>query len=288
MTRLALIASLLTVVVSGCIDRTRVNPNCEWTRDTVFPIDAHDAAHQQHLIDDAQLAEELATRYADAEAERRFGFQGHGGLIDGGHVRSDCMARLVSAIGNNHSVTPEQVDAARAHRDWRFDLGVAALFLPLYWFGATAVSGRLARRFSSDQLNVRIIATGLASLVVSFLGLLAGQLWSGAWEAIRVGNGHIGGLRRASRIHPWGDHIGVVFVGAAVLFCLVARSSDRVSKVFPTVAAMLACTVLAIAFAATFVQDAIGYAAAAVVIGGINSALWLSGRRGAGIEKDPA
>jgi hypothetical protein len=271
---------LLMVVLTGCIDRDRVNRHCEWTGDTAFHIDPRNGAHQQHLVHDAQLAEDLAVRYADAEHLRRFGYDGHGGLIDKGGVVGDCMARLVSTIEEHHSVTPEQVYAARAHRDWRFDLAVAALFIPLYWFSSTVVSGRLARRFSSDRGAVRIVATGLTSLVVSFLGLQAGQLWLAAWETIRVRNGHIGAFRRASWVHPWGDHAGVVFVGAAVLFWLIALSSDRIPKAFPAGAAMLACTVLAVALAATFVQYATGYAIAVVAVVAINSALWFAGRLG--------
>ena len=156
--RAAVVAWLLIAALPGCIDRDRVNTNCEWMGDTRFPIDSRNAGHQDHLVRDAQLAEELATRYADAEHERRFGYGGHGGLIDNGRVHHDCLARLVAAIQTNHGVTSEQVRAARAHRDWRFDLAVAALFLPLYWYGATVVCRGLARRFGSDEPRVRIVS----------------------------------------------------------------------------------------------------------------------------------
>jgi hypothetical protein len=46
----------------GCIDRNRVNTACKWTGDTAFPIDPQNRVHQQHLVADAQLAEELAIR----------------------------------------------------------------------------------------------------------------------------------------------------------------------------------------------------------------------------------
>lgn len=278
--RLALAAWLLIAALAGCIDRDRVNPNCEWTGDAAFPIDSHDAADQDHLVRDAQLAEELATRYADAEHERRFGYSGHGGLIEQGRVYRDCMARLVARIQTNHGVTSDEVQAARAHRDWRFDLPVAVLFLPLYWFAATVVCRGLARRFSADQPRVRIAATGLTSLVVGFLGLQAGQLWTAAWETVRVGNGHIGGFRMASRLHPWASHVGGLFVGAALLFCLIAASSRRIPHAFPAVAAMLAFTVLGVALVATFVQHAIGYFVAALVLLAIDAALWFAGRIG--------
>jgi hypothetical protein len=110
---------LLIAMLAGCIDRHRVNPGCEWTGDVTFPIDTRNATHLKHLVADAQLAEELATRYADMEHERRFGYGGHGGLVDGGRLRADCLARLVSVIQANHAVTSAQVHAARTHRDWR-------------------------------------------------------------------------------------------------------------------------------------------------------------------------
>src|SRR5258706_9480862 len=89
---------LLLVAVPGGIDRSRVNANCEWTGDSSFPIDQQNTAHQQHLVADAQLAEELAIRYADAEHKRLFGYEGHGGLIDNGQLSVGCMATLVDVI----------------------------------------------------------------------------------------------------------------------------------------------------------------------------------------------
>jgi hypothetical protein len=63
----------------GCIDRTRVNKACEWTGDTAFVIDWDAPAHREHLTRDAQLAEDLAIRRADAEFDRLYGYEAHGG-----------------------------------------------------------------------------------------------------------------------------------------------------------------------------------------------------------------
>jgi len=280
--RTALIPLLLVAMLAGCIDRHRVNPGCEWTGDVTFPIDTRNSTDLEHLVADAQLAEELAIRYADMENERRFGYGARGGLVDGGRVRADCIARLVSVIQTNHAVTSKQVHAARAHRDWRFDVTVTALFVPLYWLGATTVSRRLVHRFSEDRTAVRVAATGLAALIVGFLGLQLGQLWSGVWETIRVGNGHISVIRMASwSYHPWGIHLGAEFVGATVaLFCLAALFERRIPPIVPTVAAMLVWTVLGVAFVTTFVRHAAGYAFAALVFVAINAAHWSAGRMG--------
>src|SRR5262249_7433558 len=96
------------ITCPGCIDRTRVNSACEWSGDTRFEIDPRTPAHQRHLVSDAQLAEELAIRHADSEFNRLYGYEAHGGLIDGGRGRNECMARPVRRIETAHSVTAEQ------------------------------------------------------------------------------------------------------------------------------------------------------------------------------------
>lgn len=186
------------VTCPGCIDRNRVNKRCEWTGDAAFPIDPPNTAHQAHLIADAQLAEELAIRYADAEFNRLCGHDGHGGLLENGRVRNACMARLVDVITKSHAVTAEQIHAARGQRDQTFDFAAMVLFIPLYALGTNIAGRRLGRRFSSQPRSVRLVATGLASVAASFLGLQVGQLWLSVWEVVRVGNGHISAFRTDS------------------------------------------------------------------------------------------
>jgi hypothetical protein len=210
------------VACPGCINRNRVNKSCEWTGDAAFPIDPQNAAHQAHLIADAQLAEELAIRYADAEFNRLYGHEGHGGLLENGRVRNGCMARLVDVITQSHAVTTEQVHAARGQRNLTFDFAAMLLFVPLYSLGATNAGRRLGRRFSSQPRSVRLVATGLASIAASVLGLQVGQLWLSVWEFIRVGNGHISAFRTASHTQWSHQHVGALFVAAVVVFWLMA------------------------------------------------------------------
>jgi hypothetical protein len=211
----------------GCIERGRVNSTCEWIGDTTFVLDAQNRGHQHHLIADAQLAEELAIRYADAEHERLFGTYGHGGLIDHGRVRNECMARLVARIESGHAVTSDQIGVARGRRNWLFDLAVGLLFLLFYGFGATTVCLALRRRFSSDHRHVGLVVTALSSLAASFLGLQFLQLWFAVWEAVRVGNGHMSSFRTATWTH-WGQqHQGAHFIGGIFLFWLVAFLSSQ-------------------------------------------------------------
>ena len=66
-----------------------------------------------------------AIRHADAEFNRLYGYEAHGGLIDNGRVVTDCMARLVGVIETTHAVTPEQIVVARGERSRLFDTAAA-------------------------------------------------------------------------------------------------------------------------------------------------------------------
>jgi hypothetical protein len=206
----------------GCIPRDRVNKNCEWTGDTKFSFEPQNAVHQEHLIEDTQLAEELGIRYADAEFGRRFGVEHHGGLLDDGRVRRECLSRMFHAIESNHGVTSEQVRLARGRRNQAFDVAVGLLFLPLYSLGTTMACRWLCRRFSSNERYVRLVATGLASIATAFLGTQCFRIWGGVWEVIRVGNGHMTSIRAASYSGWTMQYGGAAFIGGILLFWLTA------------------------------------------------------------------
>lgn len=212
----------------GCIPRDRVNDRCEWTDDVTSSLDPRTPAHRAHLVEDAQLAEELAIRYADAEHGRRFGIAHHGGLMEGGRVRHDCLSELFQAIERGHDVTSEQVHAARGERNGAFDLAVVLLFLPLYSLGATLACRRLRDRFAPNERIARLIATGLVSIAAAFLGLQGLRLWGALWEAVRVGNGHMTSIRAASSTRWTQEYAGADFVGGLLVFWLIALISRRI------------------------------------------------------------
>lgn len=211
----------LYVTCPGCIDRGRINDACEWTGDTAFPVDASNAPHRKHLVSDAHIAEELAIRHADVEFGRRFGVEHHGGLIEGGRFRRECLSRMLLAIESNHRVTSVQVQLARGQRNWIFDVSVSLLFLPLYIVGVITAIRSVSRRFSADERFARWVAAGLASIVISFLGLQCLRLWGAVWEVIRVGNGHMTSIREASQ-NGWMHHVDGQLVGGILLFWFVA------------------------------------------------------------------
>src|SRR6202008_2592072 len=109
------------------------------TGDTRRPLDSGNADHRAHLTEDAQLAEELAIRNADAEHGRRFAVAHHGGLLDNGRFRQACLSQMFRAIEDNHGVSADEIQLARGVRNPVFDLAVVLLFLPFYSLVAVAV-----------------------------------------------------------------------------------------------------------------------------------------------------
>jgi len=80
----------------------------------------------------------------------------------------------------------------------------------------------LCRNFPLDGGSDSIVAlviTMVASLLVSFLGVLVGEWYSITIEMIRVGNGHLS--YRTQRI-PWTQHHFGIFLSGVVLFLLVS------------------------------------------------------------------
>ncbi|MGH9422353.1 MAG: hypothetical protein ACRD3J_20420, partial [Thermoanaerobaculia bacterium] len=246
----------------SCIDRSRVNKACGWTSDSAFPIDWNNPAHRQHLVADAQLAEDLAIRHGDAEFNRLYGVEGHGGLIDGGRVVKGCMTQLVTAIESNHAVTPGQIAVARGQRSLLFDTAAAASFLPLFALSAIAMCSRLSRRFSNEERSVRLAAVALTSVIASFLGIQAGRLWGAGWEAVRVGNGHMSPFRSAIYTRWTSYHSSVICAVLALTFCIVAtRWQSSAFRKVTAGATMFTGTMLVAMFADVFVRHTIGYIA---------------------------
>lgn len=212
----------------GCLPRDRVNTACQWTGDATFVYDERQAAHRTHLVEDAQLAEELGIRFADAEFKRRSGrVEHHGGLLDGGRVRGDCLSRVFTAIEHAHGVTAAQVQGARGKRSAAYDTAVALMFVPFYLLGAAHVARRIHGRFAADVLAIRLAAIGLVSVAAALLGAQCFRLWGAVWEVIRVGNGHMTSIRAASATRWTAQYPGTDVLAGAVLFLIMAAVVSR-------------------------------------------------------------
>jgi hypothetical protein len=179
MARWILVSDVLLLCVVGCIDRTRVNARCEWNPDALGALDLRDQQQEQHLDDDVELATELAVRYADSMHKQLFGYEGHGGLIEGGRLRDRCMATLVSAIATAHKVPLDRVIEARTsgRRPLAWDAAVMLLFAVFYVCISWVITRPISRRFPVDEGWPALAAPVIASIGISAAGSQLGGLW---------------------------------------------------------------------------------------------------------------
>ena len=212
--------ALLLVSTCGCvIAADRVNTNCAWTNDAARPLDPGRAADQRHLLDDVTVAEELAIRHADAARGFRSGR--YAGQDEYVRTRERCLATLVDAIAATHRVDAVDVRAQLNRRSLATD--IAAVFLPavlLFCLTADFTIARIHRRFARDETAPRLIATAIASIVVTGAGYLAGNIWSMLFEEkIRLRANHLS--YRAFYL-PWSRHpVAVLSVGVALFWVMV-------------------------------------------------------------------
>lgn len=199
------------------------NSGCEWPQEIAAPLDLSRSAEARHLSGDAERAEDLAIRYADA---RRGPHSGHfEGGAEYGLARDQCMARLFQIVGSNHGVTEEQIRWHLAHRSTELDVAVILTFMVLYAWGATLIVRRFCRRNADHQeTSGWVVMIVYTSIIASVIGALLGEVWSDLMENIRLGNGHLS--YRAERI-PWVHHRVGMFVGGVVLFWLLAAFHRR-------------------------------------------------------------
>src|SRR5262245_21034373 len=213
---------VLTLCLTACFDRTRVNTRCEWSPESAGALDLSDWPQQRHLYEDVALAEELAIRYADTMHKERYGFAGHGGLIEGGQLRDRCMAGLISAIATAHEMPEDQVRQARArgYRDIRWDVGVLISFTFLYAVLAWLILRRIARRFPIDEGWPAFVAPLVAAVPVGTAAFQLFLLWGSGLEAIRLGNGHVSSYRSSKPL--WSQDKGELWIASIVAFLMIA------------------------------------------------------------------
>jgi len=214
----ALLALVLLAALAGCVRREGRNTACEWPNERVAPLDLSNASQWRHLVADAQFAEELGIRHGDA-------FEGRETVDERGRRVEACTDRLLAWIVVLHSVSHDDLQRARAAREWRVD--VVTVFSPIlliFWVVATAVTARLRRRFSASDRRATLVAIFVSSLVITTAAVFAGELWSWLVEIVRVGNSHLS--YRSSRL-PWVQHRVVIFATGVVLFWAIARWGSR-------------------------------------------------------------
>jgi hypothetical protein len=202
---------VLSICLAGCGGRDRINEGCRWTHDAAFPLDLTAGGHQQHLRADADLAEDLAIRFADAHRGRVAGARATGQTWAEG--RDSCMAELFTEIEKRHGVPAAEIRRWMGLRDLSYDLPVFVTFLT--WLAL------LARRLSRRLLNgwsfrgrLEVFAVAVTSVAAGAAGGALGALWFGLFEMIRLGSEHVSG--RGFR-PPWPYYLATVFAAAFLI-----------------------------------------------------------------------
>jgi hypothetical protein len=220
-------AALLCLVLLFCFcGRARAaqrNSKCQWPAETRRLLNLSDSAARTHLRQDAQLAEDLAIRYADAHDGP------HSGQFESwaayNNTCDSCMISLLATVAADDGVTEEQVRAAVTQRPLAFDLAITLSFAVFYFLVANAMAQRVWRRFPiQDGWITGVVAMAAVSIVVGAAGVFTGAIWAGIAESIRLGNGHLS--YRLDRI-PWRHHQVSLFIAAILLFWIAAAIQSR-------------------------------------------------------------
>jgi hypothetical protein len=235
MRRAALLCFVLLFGLSGRAHSDQRNSDCRWPLERPRQLDLKNAAARTHLRQDAQLAEDLAIRYADAHNGPHSGhFESWAGY---NNARNLCMSWLFTTVATDDGVTEKEVSEAITQRPVSFDLAVMLSFAVFYFLGANAMAQRVWRRFPLQEgWRAGIIATVAVSIVVSAAGVFTGAIWAGIAESIRLGSGHLS--YRLDRI-PWRHHQVAFFVVGFILFWIAAAMQSRRRQAEPSLSLLM-------------------------------------------------
>jgi preprotein translocase subunit YajC len=200
----------LLVFSMACVPRDRLNASCHWANERLA------TAGEQHLISDAELAEELAIRFADTTRGRRSGH--FAGVEVYAETREQCLASLLTVVGCAHGVDPEAIRGLIGRRPPGFDFSMLVSFALLYAIASFVAVRRLRARFRFDSPLVAAAATSAAALASSITGLMLFALWTAAGEMLRVRDPHLS--YRVGRL-PWSPHWAELFIAAVALFLII-------------------------------------------------------------------
>lgn len=185
MRRAALVAILL--LSTSCIGVNK-DPNCRWPADhQARALDLAAGSDRRHLADDAQTAEDLAIRHADASRSPDW----QRNVAEYHRVREECKARLFTTVSTQHAVSTEAVVAAVGdRREWLDAIVIGAFALAFLTIARIATRFMLRGALVDSRLlgGAMILAAALAAGIVAVAG---GSVFIAVVESIRVGNGHM-------------------------------------------------------------------------------------------------
>jgi len=139
------IAIVFILGACGCVRRDGRNSDCRWPGETSkHPISA------RHLSADAEFAEDLAIRYADAH----FGLRSPNPSENYGAERDQCMERLFEEIGKEHGVPAGVVSGSLGRNRAYIDIAEALPFALLYGLTAIVVARMIWREIAAKSLSL--------------------------------------------------------------------------------------------------------------------------------------
>jgi len=210
---------LAVIALTSCVRRDGRNSDCKWPGEPeIKRLQTGQPDYAQHLIEDAEFAEELAIRYMDSHHAPRSGKpKSH---QTASQAKNWCMGVLFGEIGRAHDVTPAEVFKFLSHRRMYIDFVVNLPFVLIYCFSSGMIVRRLHGRYPpNDGWTAWIVMIFLASLTFGIGAMVLGEQWSIMAEMVRVGNGHLS--NRAFRL-PWVQYRSEFFAFAVILFWVIA------------------------------------------------------------------
>jgi hypothetical protein len=208
-----------------------MNLECRWPPEEAFPLDLQNPQHVRHLLSDIEVADELTIRYRDEQGGRKprplFGiqFRTKGSPRPSDEWAERCRSQLTQAIVDHHEIPREAIAAIRPRLAERgLDLPVTIPVLFLYGCLARIGLRRVRLRFADDEPLARGIALIVVSIAVGAGTVVAGGLWSGIVEIVRVGNEHLAG--RAALI-AWPARVPVVFAMTVLAFWILTFATRQ-------------------------------------------------------------
>jgi hypothetical protein len=200
------------VAAFGC--SSGQNTDCRWPEEPPRRLDLRSDADAAHLRADVELAEELSVRFADRSGT------GPGPLRQRLRLEK-CFDPLTAGIVARHGVSMADVLGAQARIGERgLNLVVNLPVLAFFTVSTMFVLRATRRRFGVEERVAIVAASAISAVAVAGLTTGFGRVWQMTSEAIRIGNGHLGG-QRGLRL-PWVQYSFEYFIVALAAFLLIA------------------------------------------------------------------
>jgi len=219
------VVTMTAILLAACAGGPLKNANCEWPANHVGnSLDLAVSRDARHLADDAQTAEDLAIRHADASRGRASHSRD---ATEYRTVREQCKAALFAVISQQHNVPIVAVGAAVADRREWLDALVILGFAVVFAIVAKQVAAFMLRGALADSRALAMSMLFVAALSAGATGLLAGGIWFDLIESVRVGNGHMS--YRVERMPIHRNRLAT-FAACAALFAAVSAVQYRKTR----------------------------------------------------------